>query len=201
MATIYGNDSANTINGTAYSDTIYTKGGNDKAYGLGGNDNIIDWSGSDTLYGGAGNDTLDGGWNDRTTDYLYGESGNDRLDGGRGDQTRDYLYGGGDSDNFVFSARLVGGANEPGHYVVGWGSDIVKDFKYGQDRLDFTGVHDVWDEDYVYAAECLRVSQSGGNTIVKIYANAGVPDHGYVGEAILEGVSLTFEQLRPYIES
>ena len=65
MATITGNNSNNTINGTGQDDVIY---------GLDGNDNLNGGNGDDALYGGDGNDTLTGG---NGADLLVGGTGND----------------------------------------------------------------------------------------------------------------------------
>ena len=88
MATIYGSNYSEIIDGTSNSDVIYAYGGNDDVYGYGG---------FDSLYGGAGNDVLDGGSGD---DDLYGGTGvND-------------LYGGFGNDWFIMSTRGVGGSDD-----------------------------------------------------------------------------------------
>ena len=94
---IVGNDSDNTINGSADAgqwggadDTIFAGLGNDIVYGNEGND---------TLYGEGGNDFLFGG---DGTDTLYGGDGNDWLfSGSLFDGTSDSLTGGAGADTFV----------------------------------------------------------------------------------------------------
>ncbi len=69
-----GDETDNTLTGTALADNLF---------GLGGNDTLIGLAGKDHLYGGTGDDTLDGG------------SGDDELDGGTG---ADVMIGGTGSD-------------------------------------------------------------------------------------------------------
>jgi serralysin len=71
-ATLVGNISANTINGTALWETIQ---------GLDGNDTLNGADGSDLLEGGLGADKLNGGNGD---DVLIGGVGQDTLTGGAG---------------------------------------------------------------------------------------------------------------------
>jgi serralysin len=59
--TIAGNNSSNTLTGTAGADVIQGLGGRDTLYGQGGNDRVEGGSGNDSLYGGAGLDQLLGG--------------------------------------------------------------------------------------------------------------------------------------------
>jgi hypothetical protein len=87
--------------------------------GNGGGDSIVGGDGADGLKGGAGPDTLSGGAGD---DMLNGGAGPDRLNGGAGDDT---LLGAGGADSFVFAA--------------GSGSDRIRDFEDGLDRIDLTG--------------------------------------------------------------
>ena len=58
MAQLIGNDTAETINGTADADTIDAKGGNDTVNAGEGDDVISGGLGIDALYGQGGNDTL-----------------------------------------------------------------------------------------------------------------------------------------------
>jgi Ca2+-binding RTX toxin-like protein len=103
MATIWGNDSGNTLNGTAFADVIYGRSGDDAIQGLGGNDVIYGEWGNDRLVGGAGRDTLDGGaGNDWLGDPYSGDDGDDRMVGGAG---FDQINGGAGNDN------LDGGAD------------------------------------------------------------------------------------------
>jgi transposase len=93
--TVYGGDSANTIDATAFDSLHFQADG-------GGGDDIIKGviHGQNTLTGGDGNDRLEGGV---SSDSLAGENDNDTLIGGQG---KDYLSGGlgndllyGDQDN------------------------------------------------------------------------------------------------------
>jgi Ca2+-binding RTX toxin-like protein len=61
MATITGDDRANTLTGTAGADTIRARGGDDRLVGLGGADKLYGELGNDVLDGGTGDDLLDGG--------------------------------------------------------------------------------------------------------------------------------------------
>ncbi|MFK8332590.1 cadherin-like domain-containing protein, partial [Pseudomonas sp. BJa5] len=74
MATINGNDNANTLTGGTAADTLN---------GLGGDDILIGNAGDDTLNGGTGNDRLLGGRGSDT--YLFGQGfGNDVIDNSGG---------------------------------------------------------------------------------------------------------------------
>lgn len=76
---IVGDDTANSLSGTAADDVIVSMAGND------------------TLSGLAGNDVLLGGLGD---DNLYGEDGDDYLAGGKGN---DILFGGGGINSYYFA--------------------------------------------------------------------------------------------------
>lgn len=147
MATIIGNDSANTLYGTSGSDAIYGRGGNDTLRGYGGDDRLYGESGNDRLYGGYGNDWLFGGigddylkgewgndtlYGDSGNDILYGDIGSDRLFGGAGN---DQLYGGEGSD------RMEGGSGNDTYHSSGLAmgtdpGDVIVD-TYGIDTLVF----------------------------------------------------------------
>lgn len=85
--------------------------------------------GADTLLGTGTGNTLQGyGGNDR----LYGRGGNDKLVGGQG---QDYLDGGNGHD------ELLGGAGaDTFHFDLGEGSDTIRDFEYGVDRIEIDGL-------------------------------------------------------------
>jgi len=98
--------------------------------GEAGNDRITGLGGNDVLTGGAGNDLLSGG---AKNDRLYGGSGNDSLLGGAG------------KDVFVLER--------------GAGSDIIRDFRVGQDRLGLSqGLQ----------FNRLGIVQKGGNTVISL---------------------------------
>jgi len=114
MATINGDDRANSLAGTAKSDVINGLGGDDELFGNAGNDTLNGGDGGDILVGGAGNDTLNGGGGNGvdTADYWGvkagvtvnlvtgkandGEGGTDTLNGienVRGTDFRDEIIG------------------------------------------------------------------------------------------------------------
>lgn len=128
-----GND---VLNGGVGNDSLYGQGGNDKLNGQNGNDylnggygndTLAGGSGKDVLRGGNGNDTLYGSWGD---DTLLGDAGNDTIKGGDG---KDRIGGGLGNDNLT-------GGNGSDCFVFGnnFGSDTVKDFDAGVDKLDFS---------------------------------------------------------------
>lgn len=92
--TIYlGDESNETVKGTAAAESIRGEGGADKLGGGGGNDSIEGGSGSDTLRGGAGDD------------ILYGFSSYGRDFGGG----VDHLFGDGGDDTVSLTAPLAAG--------------------------------------------------------------------------------------------
>ena len=86
-ATLTGNISANTINGTDLYETID---------GLEGNDTLNGMGGGDLLKGGSGADKLNGGDGD---DVLIGGAGQDTLTGGAGADT--FVLATGDGANTI----------------------------------------------------------------------------------------------------
>lgn len=102
--------------------------GNDRLFGSTGDDKLLAFAGADILKGAAGDDILAGG---SGADRVFGGSGNDVLRGGddadllRGGGGRDVHIGGAGADRFVF------GSHE--------GSDRVRDFQNGVDRLEILG--------------------------------------------------------------
>ncbi|WP_246566787.1 calcium-binding protein [Gemmobacter fulva] len=90
----------------------------DQVTGMAGNDRMLGFGGNDRLWGGSGADTLDGGTG---ADSLYGGAGRDTLRGSKGN---DMLSGGSAADVFVFGAAD--------------GSDVLTDFRDGQDRIRIT---------------------------------------------------------------
>lgn len=135
------------LEGSAFNDTLSGGNGHDTVSGLAGNDMITGNNGDDTLFGGAGNDVLDGGngidtldggaGNDvlrggNADDVLLGGAGNDTLDGGNGN---DVLNGGADSDT------LSGGlGNDVFTFTDLGGTDVITDFRRGQDHIDLSGL-------------------------------------------------------------
>lgn len=126
MATIYGTNLVDRINGTELDDFLYgyARGakaldtgndiingnkGNDFIDGAGGADLLNGGEGDDVVYGGTGNDRIDGG---KDQDILFGEAGNDTMFGGEGhDQIdggagRDTLDGGDGDDTVIGGAGV-----------------------------------------------------------------------------------------------
>lgn len=132
-----GDNSAETLTGTAFDDYLSGGGGDDKLLGLAGNDKVFGGSGNDILRSGAGKDALNGGIG---RDKVEGGSGNDVLKGGGG---ADVLKGGGGKD------KIIGGGGKDklwGHkgadvfvFKAGDGKDTIKDFQLGQDRINLAG--------------------------------------------------------------
>jgi len=113
---VNGNKGADTINGNNGNDRVLGGKGDDIAHG-GKEDDFINGNNSnDAVYGDSGNDTVHGGKGD---DVVYGGDGSDYLYGGLGNDT---LYGGKGDDIFVFNK-------------IGLGTDIIKDFEIGIDKL------------------------------------------------------------------
>ena len=132
MATIYGDDFNDIIDGFDTSDIIYGYSGNDLIDGWDGDDDIYgDW-GHDTIYGGFGDDYLIGGAGDDDLfggadfDDLYGGSGLDYLSGGTGDDLlsggtgRDTLAGGTGRDEFVFKKGDSGLTTRTADTITDW---------------------------------------------------------------------------------
>ena len=121
---IFGNTENDLIDGCAGDDTLYGGQDNDTVIGNTGNDIVNGDLGDDVLYGNTGIDFLRGGdGNDsvyagKDNDVLNGELGNDFLEGDIGNDT---LTGGDGLDRFLL--------------VSGKGSDLITDFRKGEDLL------------------------------------------------------------------
>lgn len=200
MATIRGNDRANTLNGTEGSDLIYARGGNDMVSGLGGNDSLYGELGSDTLAGGYGSDYVNGGdGNDIITDEGYG---NDTLLGGAGD---DDISG----DNYETS-----GTSTRITIRGGLGNDKLYGYEgmiYGGDGRDlivgtYTGIYGGAGDDNIIGDDSSVFGDAGNDTIdgngSTFYGGAGndVIEAGDVAVGFLrsdEGVD-TINNFDPY---
>ena len=166
-----GNAGNNTLKGGAGDDTLDGKAGKDTLKGNGGDDVLLGGTGNDLLKGGAGKDTLKGGagkdvlrgdaGNDvlqggAARDFLFGGAGNDRLkgDGGndilRGQKGNDTLFGGAGNDRFIFNGRD--------------GTDRLKDFDVGSDKLKFIGADNLNDLGFARFGDDVKVSY--GSTVV-----------------------------------
>lgn len=138
--TLYGDGGGDTLRGGADDDDLRGGGGRDKLFGGGGDDMLRGNGGRDTLKGAKGEDDLSGG---AGRDILKGGGGDDRIDGGRGD---DRLTGQGGEDAFVFE--------------LGFGSDVITDFRDGVDVLDFSS------HGGVSALGDLAIAQSGADAVI-----------------------------------
>ncbi len=129
--TIFGTESAETINAGLGNDFVYAAGGDDTIFGGSGHDTLLGGDGNDTIDGGDGVDWLLGG---AGNDQLFGSLGNDRLDGGEGN---DVLNGGRGADVMTGGAgvdRFVVGSPQDGGYSVR-PVDTITDFTTaGPDR-------------------------------------------------------------------
>lgn len=180
--------------GSEFDDTLFGDGKNNSLSGLGGNDTIIGGAGKDSMSGGTGFDTLSykasnagvridlakekasGGdaagdifsgfesvigssrgdtlRGDSGQNTLNGRGGVDKLVGGQG---RDILIGGAGGDTFVFGR---------GHSISGGDQDVIRDFGFGNDKIDlqvfgFSGIDD------------LVLIESLGDVLVRSAADAG----------------------------
>jgi Ca2+-binding RTX toxin-like protein len=126
---LFGDDTANTLNGTNDGESIF---------GLAANDTLSAWGGSDDVSGGNGNDIVNGG---KGNDRLFGEAGNDTLVGEDGN---DVLLGG-DGDDVLLGGRGVdvfdGGAGSDKFLISrGDGVDTIRNFA-STDRIDLGAFH------------------------------------------------------------
>lgn len=166
-----GNAGNNTLKGGGGDDTLDGKGGNDLLKGKGGDDTLKGGTGDDVLKGGAGKDVLNGG---AGKDVLKGEAGNDVLDGGA---ARDVLFGGGGNDrlkggggNDVIRGQsgndiLFGnGGNDRFIFNGSDGTDHLKDFDVGHDKLKFLGASNLNDLGFERSGSDVKVTY--GNTVV-----------------------------------
>lgn len=143
--------------GSASGETLLGTNGSDVIYGFAGDDTIAGKLGKDFLFGGDGNDTIQGDQNNTGSadasvgddDVIYGGNGNDRI-GGKGGS--DKLYGddgndrifGDDGDDLLWGGKgsdtLTGNAGQDTFALAyGQGSDVVTDFKVGEDKLGLVG--------------------------------------------------------------
>ena len=148
------------VHGTEYADRIVTNDGRDRIYGRGGNDEIYGFEGEDLIFGDAGDDRLYGQGRD---DYLLGDSGNDILylgsghDLGSGGTGNDTIYGGTGYDDF--------NGNEGDDVLIGgWGRDYTRGGA-GSDRFVYLELRDTNDilEDFVFGVDSLDFSALDAN--------------------------------------
>lgn len=110
-----GGNARDDFVGGECGDRLSGRAGNDRLSGLDGNDLLDGGFGSDRLLGGAGSDTLIG--NDGA-DVIEGEAGNDVISG---------LTGG--------DKITTGSGNDTIYFAEGDGSDDIRDFSRGSDKI------------------------------------------------------------------
>lgn len=130
------------IAGSEHSDTITMGNGSNEIVGRGGDDVLYGMGGDDRIYGGDGNDTLYGG---DGADLLYGRDGVDTL------------YGDDGGDIFVFEADSAFN-----------GIDVIGDFETDDDVLDLSELLFGYDPFSHLITDFLQITNSGGNSILKV---------------------------------
>lgn len=123
---LYGGAGDDTLLGGLQNDTLSGGDGDDRLSTSNGRNLALGGRGNDTITGGTGNDRLEG---NEGTDQLFGGNGNDTLWSGTG---RDFLSGGAGADRFVYRDVADMGLRTT--------SDVLRDFRSGADKLDFTGL-------------------------------------------------------------
>lgn len=157
----FGANIENAIGGTG-RDVIHGNNLLNLLQGNTGDDQLFGYNGADTLEGGIGRDTLSGG---RGADVLIGGAGGDTLIGGAGGDT---LIGGFGADRFVVQS-VADSARGQG--------DVIQDFRQNEgDTLDFSALSGtlnfIGTSTFSGAANEVRYSISGGNTLVSVNTNA-----------------------------
>ncbi len=128
---LIGSDHSDSLNGNTSNNNLAGGDGNDTLNGLDGDDTLLGGDGADSLEGGAGDDILEGG---DSNDHVHGGAGDDDLSGGDGD---DHFIGGSGDDT-------MSGGDGTDTYVLalGMGDDVITDFEFGTDLLEFSGGSD-----------------------------------------------------------
>lgn len=178
MATITGDGSDETLNGTNTADAIWGRAGNDTLYGNDGNDSLYGEEGNDFLYGGNGNDTLVGG------------AGGDYLDGGAGidwawfnDLTGNVevrLYAGSvwssAGGETILNIENVRGTNS-NDYIEANGLDNVIEGGAGADGMFGGQVVNYQVQNGIYEIDTLSYRNSNAAVTVNLAAGTGVGGH------------------------
>ncbi|MDX2212001.1 MAG: right-handed parallel beta-helix repeat-containing protein [Oculatellaceae cyanobacterium bins.114] len=147
-----GGEGDDFLKGGTENDTLAGESGNDYLDGGKDNDVLDGGAGDDLLEGGDGNDTLDGS---AGNDILRGGNGADALTGSLG---ADVLVGGAENDVLALG---VDGDRDTVLYARGDGSDVVRQFNLGFDRLAITEIEQV-DVVVSGASTQLRLANAGG---------------------------------------
>ncbi|WP_299309985.1 M10 family metallopeptidase C-terminal domain-containing protein [uncultured Croceicoccus sp.] len=143
---IFGRNGKDAISGGVGNDRIDAGEHDDVVDGGEGEDEIMGGNGRDVLKGGEGDDYLDGGEHD---DELFGGDGNDQLLGGNGRDTliggngNDLLHGGQHDDLLIGGegADVMTGGQGRDTFLFETAdgvTDLITDFKTGQDRIDLS---------------------------------------------------------------
>jgi Ca2+-binding RTX toxin-like protein len=117
MALIEGDNTSNTLNGTASRDIIRGFGGNDILRGFGGNDDLIGGLGADRMFGGLGNDLFQV---DSVSDRVF-ESANQGRDTVRSSVS--YTLGANLENLTLVGAALNGTGNGLANAIIGNGNE------------------------------------------------------------------------------
>ncbi|MHC4879012.1 MAG: calcium-binding protein [Planctomycetota bacterium] len=153
-------------------ETIRGGAGDDELRAGSGNDSLDGGDDNDTIYGGIGNDTIEGGsGNDLIMAHNEADSsndGNDFVDAGPGNDTvkggagNDTIVGGSGNDTL----RGDQGADWFVFYCGSIGSDVIRDFQPGSDRIALRG----FSGPMTLAS---FASTSGGNTVLTLPCPGG----------------------------
>lgn len=176
-ARLFGDDGDDSVEGGAGNDLLDGGTGNDYLFGFRGDDTLNGGEGNDHLEGSLGADAMDGGAGTNTLVYRFSDDGvvinlanqtaiggdatgdtfanvqnvwgsqegNDTLIGSSGDNAffeqggNNLLVGNGGHDTFAFGATLTG-------------SNLVADYRVGDDRLAFVGVDGMEDLNFTQTA-------------------------------------------------
>ena len=136
-------------------------------------DTLTGNSGANVMEGGSGNDTLNGSGGN---DILYGDAGNDLITGGSG---IDILYGNDGADRFKFVVSGMDGS-----------VDTISDFSLAQsDKLYIKDLLIGFDPLTKLITDFVQISDSSGNSLLKIDRDGTAGAYGVTQIATLQGVA------------
>ena len=147
-----------TVTGTDGDDPVaFGNTGDDIVAGFGGDDAIVGFNGNDFLDGGDGNDRVFGSQDD---DIVLGGAGDDivRGDNEAAGNGNDIIVGGPGNDLLKGDGNNLVGADEF-LFAPGDGDDIIQDFQFNVDTLDFTAFG---------AGTSASVTEVGNNTVIGV---------------------------------